>query len=306
MYAAYLRGECNPCEAQILSTIMPELIERELISFEDVGKMVGNKFQLDGKRTEEIFERIISHDPTVVSLWAKLNKQLPKWMGILVLLLPAVCYICYQLFFASGHFKEQVFANRSQFVKTVKLLDGTKVFLAEGTQLVQLSDFEEDSLRRVRLRGRAFFEVAKDPAKAFVVESATNLEVRVLGTAFNLVDLPGKGELVLTRGKVRVQKGGTKTFVAPGQKVTVDPDGGLSVNLVDTTSYSSWRTGMKYFNGITLDSLVADLNEHYGGHLELDPAFVKRAYSGYLPVNDVERTLNIINSTFNKIIIYKK
>lgn len=86
-------------------------------------------------------------------------------------------------------------------IREVKLPDGTWVKLNTDSGITMLFSPAE---RRVRLgKGEAYFDVAKDAARPFVVEAA-GMEVRAVGTAFNVRIRPAAIDVLVTEGKVRV------------------------------------------------------------------------------------------------------
>ncbi len=87
---------------------------------------------------------------------------------------------------------------------TLYLSDGTVVWLKEGSRLEFPVTFQ-GNIREVSLTGEAFFDVAKDPDKPFVIHSA-NFTTRVLGTSFNIKAYGNDDsqEVVVVTGKVVV------------------------------------------------------------------------------------------------------
>lgn len=90
--------------------------------------------------------------------------------------------------------------SRSRFL----LKDGTTVWLNAGSRLFYENDFS-GTTREVRLEGEGFFDVVKNPKKAFIVH-ASGIDIRVLGTAFNVKSYPEDKnvETTLYRGLVNV------------------------------------------------------------------------------------------------------
>lgn len=103
-------------------------------------------------------------------------------------------------------------------VKTLE--DGSTVYLGKNALLHYPSHFGTQK-REVSLTGNAVFDIARNPAKPFVIETQ-NVQVEVLGTAFNL-DATSNGQFRLTvlRGKVKVsdRKNGETVFVTAGECV---------------------------------------------------------------------------------------
>ena len=86
------------------------------------------------------------------------------------------------------------------------LSDGTRVFLNSDSKLVYPVTFGNEC-REVILQGEAYFEVAKDEKRPFIVKTS-DLSVQVLGTAFNLSCYPDdlRVETTLVRGSVKVEE----------------------------------------------------------------------------------------------------
>lgn len=109
------------------------------------------------------------------------------------------------------------------------LPDGTIVWLNAGSTLHYPESFRGDE-REVELYGEAYFEVAENPDKPFIVRT-NSLTTRALGTSFNVKAYPEDGteEITLVTGKVQVSDKDTRGYqiVNPDQKVRYEPAGGL-------------------------------------------------------------------------------
>lgn len=88
--------------------------------------------------------------------------------------------------------------------KQCTLSDGTTILLNSCTKVTYPSEFK-DSVRVVTLVGEAYFSVASDAAKPFIVKTK-DLSVRVLGTQFNISAYPSDDRTIATlnRGKIQV------------------------------------------------------------------------------------------------------
>ena len=146
----------------------------------------------------------------------------------------------------------------------LELADGTTVHLNSATRLRYPVAFGEGE-RRVALEGEAYFEVAKDAGRPFVV-SVGGTEVRVLGTSFNVSSLEeGRVRTVLVSGSVGVRaRGKGMTRVAPGEMAEVDVrTGRVTVTEVDTALYTDWRHGVLRFNNERLEDILETLARWY-------------------------------------------
>ncbi len=104
------------------------------------------------------------------------------------------------------------------------LPDGTKVWLNAGSKLVYDSSYGK-KIREVSLSGEAYFDVVKNKQKPFVIH-ASNINIKVLGTAFNVKSYPTDQttEAALIRGSIEVtfrNKPDKKVILKPNEKIVV-------------------------------------------------------------------------------------
>lgn len=162
--------------------------------------------------------------------------------------------------------KEVVFQSSDEAAKLVTLTDGSKVLLNVGSSLTIAKSFG-DSIREVRLRGEAFFEIAKDAKHPFIVHSG-DLKTSVLGTSFNINaydDLDHIKIAVLT-GKVRVSKneqllanGMTKGATLSFHKTT----GKGTIKMEDAGYIAMWRDSKLNIENATLTEIARQLQRYY-------------------------------------------
>ena len=162
---------------------------------------------------------------------------------------------------------QQQFRTRVGEQLTVELADGSAINLNTNSRLrVEL----DDDIRRVVLsQGEAYFKVAKDPQRPFVV-AAGNAEVRALGTAFNIYLHNGSTEITVTEGVVRVTElnvPGTRaadTALLYVNQSIASGDGGLAAPAsVDGEIKLAWREGKLVADGMTLNTLVRELSRYH-------------------------------------------
>lgn len=157
--------------------------------------------------------------------------------------------------------------------KVVRLADGTRVTLDTDSEVrVELTPEQRD----IRLtRGQALFDVAKDPARPFVV-STDNGQVRAIGTRFE-VGLRASGmKVTLIEGSVEVRNsareggGGTWTLAA-GEQVTINKNTPplSKPKSVDVAASTSWTTGRLVFHETRLADAVDEVNRYSRAKIEL-------------------------------------
>ncbi len=184
--------------------------------------------------------------------------------------------------------------------RAITLPDGSVVTLntdtvlrteaAKGRRLVHLD------------RGQAYFQVAKDRARPFVV-SAGGRTVTALGTAFEVRVEPHRFEVTLVEGKVRVEalapapvpsKPGeaarlVATEMAPGTQLLASTDTAWKLQEVDAERETSWKTGQLVFLTRPLSEVVAELNRYSDTRIVVtDPALSSTPITGTFRPGDNE------------------
>ena len=159
----------------------------------------------------------------------------------------------------------------------VILSDGTEVWLNSGSRLSYPSDFMADS-RTVHLEGEAFFKVASNPQKPFVV-MADKVATYVLGTEFNVKAYQGsETHVTLVKGSVKVEipEQNKEVLLHPGEDLAYDINGSYSIKQVDTERYVQWMAGYFYFDNVCLRDILYELGVWYNLTIEMeeDPALM--------------------------------
>lgn len=143
--------------------------------------------------------------------------------------------------------------------RTITLQDGSKVTLSTDTE-VRLTEW--DRRRALTLvKGEAFFEVAKNPQKPFVV-AAAGRTVTALGTAFDVRVDPDQWSVSLLEGKVRVAGATTSVDMTPGHHLTQHGDQPWTVESRNLADLTSWREGSLVFDNRPLASIVGEMNRY--------------------------------------------
>ena len=153
-------------------------------------------------------------------------------------------------------------------VVTITLPDGSRVWLNACSRLVYPERFSKTGPRIVRLDGEAYFQVAEDKERPFIVDCG-ELQTTVLGTAFNVRNFTGEPlNITLVTGSVMVSVDGSTnqadkgTVLQPGQQFTLDHSKS-SVKEVETESYVAWKEGLFYFDNQTLRELMVEIGRWY-------------------------------------------
>lgn len=161
----------------------------------------------------------------------------------------------------------------------LELADGTLVWLNSDSELRYPVKFA-GSQRDVWLKGEGYFEVSKNPEKPFRVV-VDDMIVKVLGTSFNINAYKDRGDILTTlvSGKVDIQDMSGKSLVvmSPNQQVDFRHGKISSVQEVDITRFVSWIDGKFYFNDMTLENIMSQLQRWY----DIEVFFVDEELKSY-------------------------
>ncbi|MET4543498.1 transmembrane sensor [Pedobacter africanus] len=174
----------------------------------------------------------------------------------------------------------------------VILQDGTKVWLNADSKLEFLSDYRNKLQRIVKIEGEAYFEVAKNKRKPFIVQSAGQ-NITVLGTHFNISAYEGEAiKTTLLEGSVRVgllsppggeMSAGQRGAVTlkPNQQSHVTPNAGITVTEADPNA-TAWVKGAFSFNNASLEVVMKQLARWYDVEVVYPNGIPNRRFTGDL------------------------
>ena len=150
------------------------------------------------------------------------------------------------------------------------LEDGTKVWLNAATRLKYPVAFV-GGIRKVLLEGEAYFEVAHDTTRPFVVETE-QAKVTVLGTSFDVsaYEEEGKTWTTLEEGMVEIESldRGEKIRMVPGEQICLIEGKGMEKYKVETALFTSWRSGRLVFKDMRLEDLMRNMARWYDVKVE--------------------------------------
>lgn len=146
------------------------------------------------------------------------------------------------------------------------LADGSKIWLNSETVIRYPVNFTGEK-REVYLEGEAFFKVAKDPERPFVVHAAET-QVEVLGTEFNVRNYSDELEVATTlvNGRVRLttEKENRQVILEPGEQGSIDKaTGKMGVQTVDAYLFTAWKDARFVFRNTRMEDLLNTLSRWY-------------------------------------------
>ena len=215
-------------------------------------------------------------------------------LGAVTLLIAAL--VALFLFYAARGLS---YGTRVGEQRLIVLEDGSRVRLNTDSGIqVRLGKTE----RLVRLtRGQAFFEVAHDAGRPFLVEAGP-ARVQALGTRFDVWRQPDQVRVTLLEGRVQVRQSaaGAEALLTPHQQLTVTARGLGPARAADEALVASWTTGRLVFHGTPLEAAVAEVNRYSRRQITLDaPNLARQPVSGVFDIGDTEGFVGAVSTLFS-------
>jgi transmembrane sensor len=272
------------------------------------------------RRTWESFDRLAGLHVAVPAfpdpdLLAPRARAMPErtWRRWAWLAVPLAAAAAFVLVLANQTRPRAVTSGDAQFaagqltpIEERTLEDGSTIRLNRGANVQVAFSAGE---RRVRLeRGEADFAVAKDPARAFVVESG-GIRVRAVGTAFNVRLAEQAVEVIVTEGIVAVARGdaggdGDLRALSAGERALV-PRAASGAPVVGPLSKEeldrrlAWQPRLLGFTDELLPSILNEFNRHNPVVLRVaDPALRELRLTARFRSDNVPGFLRLLASDF--------
>lgn len=146
----------------------------------------------------------------------------------------------------------------------IVLADGSKVWLNSSSYLRFPAVFSGDT-REVEITGEAFFEIARQVAKPFVVK-VRNMEVQVLGTQFNISAYNDEDVITTTlvKGSLVVKNSRNSREMTPGEQIALNrQDEFHLMPNADTEEAVAWKNGKFIFNNASIYDIMRKVERWY-------------------------------------------
>ena len=304
----HLLGEASPGEEQAVVEWMKENetnqeYYNQFKKIWDQSRALASGSSVDVDKAWEIFQnRIAGQDEP-----AKILK--PRFSGLRVaasiILVVGLGIAAFMLVNKNTAPKEMV-AQTGQNVLIDTLSDGSVITLNKRSAITYPSKFKGNT-RAIALKGEAFFNVAPDKKRPFII-SVNDVQVTVVGTSFNIKGENGNTEVVVESGVVRVTRSGKTVELNAGEKVVMHANDSIaSKEAVDEKLYNYYRTKEFVCDETPLWKLVQVLNEAYDakiiiGRKELNNMQITTTFYN----ESLEKVLEVIHLTLDITVIKKE
>lgn len=194
--------------------------------------------------------------------------------------------------------------------KTISLSDGTEIILNANSHLTTKNLWRFAPPREIWLDGEAFFKVKSHPEddelKQFVVHTK-DLDVRVVGTQFNINTRKNGTKVYLNEGKVQLslkENPGVNTLdMVPGEFVGYSSDAPVKSTVkkvLPSEAVTSWKSGYFSFDHTPLKEVIEIVEATHGIKISVsNPALLEETITGKVPSENINELVKSMTRLFN-------
>lgn len=310
----FFNGECTSEEAQIILEWFETSSGKQFLKEKlDIDAQLMERYELRSKVPElnsaKLFDSIKADilrkdNPSDLGRNDWLKNTL-RVAALILVILTASLFTISQMRYEAGQIIENdpvVFHAEKEQHREIKLGDGTRVRLNADSKLIVSKDFLKGE-RKITLNGEAYFDVAHDPKRPFIIY-ANRSTIEVLGTAFNVRSLSGQDndQVAVVDGKVSFKNASqenteqTAIILSKGQYGYLDnTEGTIRVDEVAIDNYLSWKSGQLKFEELTLDQICVQLSRLYGIEcIYADEKIRNLFFTAEFSNESLEKTLSVL------------
>jgi len=276
----YLAGEISPIEKKELTEWLAETPENQAQM--DTWKRIWKDSEME----------VDKFSPDVGAAWSKVSQSMDQMSSIreavlepqikqvsltnFILRIAAILLIGSTIVWTAYEISQEAQPGIAWIAKItgqgqrseIQLADGSTIYLNKNSQLDYPESFRDD-VREVRLKGEAYFEIAPNPEKPFIITTA-NTRTQVVGTSFNIKARPDEdhvtvsvisGQVLFSEqtnegNEVSLTKGFRGIYSGAGQDLRREE--------YYNPNFMAWQTGILEFDQTPLAEAAETLSEYYG------------------------------------------
>jgi len=264
MIAKFLAGETSPEEAMLVTDWIDQSKENKTLfeqSQQAWALQTNSSFE---NRSKSAAWRALSQN-TLTKPKAEPLIFTPLRIAATLLILVTIGAAIYLVSFRKSAKDEWITTNSKEEIFRLPLSEGTSVVLNKNSTLSYPKEFK-GAARSVKLTGQAFFDVTHKPDQPFIVEYG-DVNIKVLGTAFNVVDLKNATivETQVTRGKVMMYDKDNSIVIEEGWTGVYERSiRKLSLRKTKSENNVGYATHTFSFEDTSLKQVTDNLSESYG------------------------------------------
>lgn len=249
------------------------------------------------KMWDQIKRTLPAEEQQIEPKSATLRKRIVQWAGAAAIALILISTGFYFINKDGVQHSQIVSVDRGQKAK-IELPDGTQIWLNSASSIIYAEDYNKKN-RTVKLDGEAYFDVAKDKNKPFIVDLGA-MSVEVLGTTFNVKAYKEDSlyTTTLIEGAVRVANSSQTITMVPNEKVVFNKkDNKMQKSETANAEYShSWYSNDLAFDQESLSEIAKTLERMYNVSIVFETDDIRKVrFSGRIKNNNLEGVLQLIS-----------
>lgn len=302
----YFKGELDQQEAMAIESWASESEENEktLMSLAKVYNLGQLARTYTEKEVEDAWKKTCARLGVAPRARKPLRRQWVFWsMAVAIALLVAVNLALVLNAPVAGTDKAIILTSQQgKFVKYT-LPDSTVVTLNHNSSLEFPLAFNGDE-RRIKLNGEGYFDVARDEEKPFIVETGKEIQIKVLGTEFNLQSFSSDDivQVSLISGSVEISRNGVADFsyiMHPSERFTCNVSNWeMKVETLKGITGVEWMSNKLVFMDTTLKEVARQISNHFGVQVIIEEEGLNSIrFSGSFDNRDLGTVLSYMEQT---------
>jgi ferric-dicitrate binding protein FerR (iron transport regulator) len=258
---------------------------------------LASRSAIDENRAWQRFQRKVKKSETGGAL-----KGFGWWrVAAVIVIIAGIAWIVSSLLETGSSEPPIVNVMSTNEVKKDTLPDGSYATLNKNSTLTYPAVFTGKT-RKVQLKGEAFFNVSPNKQKPFIID-VNDVQVRVVGTSFNVRSIDGETEIVVETGVIQVSKADTTVELKAGERILFEAaDTAARVVASDDKLYNYYVTRVFECDNTPLWKLVEKLNEAYGVNINIKRVELKKLP---LTVTFNDESLDVILEIISQTLMIK-
>jgi transmembrane sensor len=296
----YFSGELEQSDiSKLLNEVgNDELLQKEFVGMQNVHALIQlpqlPNDEQEGRRGFQLFMQLLKRRERQQVVWRTM-----QYAAVALVLIASTFFATrYFLVGSDGEMEPNRLVVPAGQRAQLTLPDGTLVWLNAQSSLTFPARFHGKT-RRVSVSGEAYFDVASNSRKPFIV-STQEMEMRVLGTEFNVYSYPEADYIRtdLVEGSLMVyskRSPQTRVTLKPNEQVVMR-EGKMYVRKINSPDYFLWKDGIYSFENERLIDIIEKLQLYYDVKIIVkDPEIFNVRYTGKFRQRDgIDEILRII------------
>ena len=238
--------------------------------------------------------QIVNYFKNMISI----KRYKPAIISFACIIFILLSILLYKIFFIVPDFEHHYTLNGEK--KDIRLNDNSQIYLNSASSL-KVSSFSLDSVRKVYLKGEAFFKVTKDKKPFIVLTENTN--TTVIGTEFNIRSRDKKTRVIVKEGTISfsIINDSSGVILQSGQfSEIINKNPPTPPTYCNTDYLLGWLNNKLNFERTPLEEIAAELERVFNVSIEIkSKQLAKRTITASFDISSIKEILSSICLTLN-------